>query len=290
MQIPAQKPQKESKEQKEQKKLGRENLQRIIEMMKGIEDHTIDPFLLNVDEIIRIIKEYFPGWDQPEDLNLDAEAIHHLASVIKLQSEWVRQRSTSLYTDPFLLEEKILQKDKDAIVEAFLKAWHPIVEHETLTMRTFENSLLYWKMLTPLNERWPEINVQQVESGTANRSELVDQSFLRDEAFSTELDTFWNDLKIKVKTKGKNGEILYLDFVGAETYEETVHRAYLTSFLVTYGYATLKIIPLEEEIYIIPLEEPGAKLDRQAISVPITLDFESWQKWKQQTQKEGEKE
>ena len=75
-------------------------------MMKGIEAHTVDPFLLNVDEIIRIVQEYFPEWDQPEELNLDAEAIHHLASVIKLQSEWVKQRSTSLYTDPFLLGGK----------------------------------------------------------------------------------------------------------------------------------------------------------------------------------------
>ena len=100
------------KERKNQKKIGKERLQRIIEMMKGIEDHTLDPFLLNVDEIIRIIQEHFPDWDQPEELNLDSEAIHHLASVVKLQSEWVKQRSSSLYTDPFLLEERLIQKNK----------------------------------------------------------------------------------------------------------------------------------------------------------------------------------
>ncbi len=281
-------PSQRSKSLKDQKKLGRDQLQRIIEMMKGIEDHTVDPFLLNVDEIIKVIQEYFPSWDQPEDLNLDAEAIHHLASVIKLQSEWVKQRSTSLYTDPFLLEEKILQKDKNEIVAAFVKAWHPIVEQETLTLRAFADALLYWNTLTSLKDRWPELNLQPVETGTASRNELIDQSFLRDEAFSAELDTFWSDLKNKVQTLGKDGKILYLDFVGANTYEETVHRAYLTSFLITYGYATLEIIPLEEEIYIIPLKEPGAKMDKQAVSVPITLNFESWQKWKQQ--KEGEKQ
>ena len=37
---------------KEQKKLGREKLERIIEMCMAIENHTVDPFLLDVDDII----------------------------------------------------------------------------------------------------------------------------------------------------------------------------------------------------------------------------------------------
>lgn len=266
--------------QKQQKKLGRDKLQRVIEMMKAIEAHTVDPFLLNVDEIIRIVKEYFPQWDQPEDLNLDAEAIHHLASVIKLQSEWVKQRSTSLYTDPFLLEEKIMQKNKKEMTEAFLKAWHPMVEQEQVTLRSLAEALRYWEALVPLKDRWPELLVPEVETGTASRDELIDQSILRDEAFSAELERYWQQLKDRVKEKGLDGKLFYMDFVGADTYEETVQRAYLTSFLITYGYATLEIIPLEEEIFIMPLEEPSAKLSKQAVSVPITLTFESWQKWK----------
>jgi phage regulator Rha-like protein len=155
---------KQQKETKEQKKLGREQLQRVIEMMKGIEDHTVDPFLLNVDEIIRIVKEYFPKWDQVEELNLHAEAIHHLASVIKLQSQWVKQRSTSLYTDPFLLEEKIMQKHKNQITQIFLKAWHPMVEEESLTRQSFADALRYWSTLRPIKERWPELSLQEVQT------------------------------------------------------------------------------------------------------------------------------
>ena len=64
---------------KEHKKLGKEKLQRIIEMCLAIENHTVDPFTLNVDEIIKIVKEYFPDWEQADELNLDAEALHHLS-------------------------------------------------------------------------------------------------------------------------------------------------------------------------------------------------------------------
>jgi hypothetical protein len=270
-----------TQKRKETKKLGKDRLERIIEMMKAIEGHTVDPFLLNVDEIIRIVQEYFPQWDQPEELNLDAEAIHHLASVIKLQSEWVKQRSTSLYTDPFLLEEKITQKNKHEMKQIFLQAWHPIVEQEQITLRSLADALRYWNALVPIRERWEQPAIPEFITETATREELVDQRILRDEAFSAELERYWNQLKEKTQTEGKDGKLFYMDWVGADTYEETVQRTYITS----YGYATLEVIPLEEEIFIMPLQEPTAKLNQQAVSVPVTLTFESWQKWKR-----GEKE
>jgi len=267
--------------QKEQKKLGREKLQRIIEMCTAIEAHTVDPFTLNVDDIIRMVKEYFPNWEQPEDFNLDAEAIHHLASVIKLQSEWVKHRSTSLYTDPFLLEEKITQAPKDEMISVFLKAWHPLVELEQISIHSLATAMRYWEQLVPLNERWKMLDVQEVAVGTATRDELVKQRVLSDKAFSEELEAYWQELKAKVQEKGQDGRMRYWDFVGAETYEDTVQRAFLASFLITYGYATLEVYPLEEEIFIKPFKTPVAKIaSQQSVSVPIAVTVKDWQKWK----------
>jgi hypothetical protein len=266
---------------KREQKLGREKLQRIIEMCMTIEAHTVDPFMLDVDDIIKVVKEYFPIWEQSEDLNLDSEAIQHLASAIKLQSEWVKHRSTSLYTDPFLLEEKIAQAPREEMVVLFLKAWHPVVELEQISIHSLAEAMRYWKTLLPLKERWKEFAVPEVEIGTATRDELIRARILGDKVFSEELENYWQELKEKVKAKGRDGKILYWDFVGAETYEETVQRAFLASFLITYGYATLEIHPLEEEIFIKPFEEPQAKIAaQQSISIPITITFENWQKWK----------
>jgi hypothetical protein len=266
---------------KKEQKLGREKLQRVIEMCAAIEAHTVDPFMLDVDDIIRVVKEYFPSWEQPEDLNLDSEAIHHLASVIKLQSEWVKHRSTSLYTDPFLLEEKITQSNKEEIIGLFLKAWHPVVELEQISIHSLAEAMRYWDTLLPLKERWKELAVPEVEVGTATRDELISQRILLDKAFSEELENYWQELKEKVKERGHEGKILYWDFVGAETYEGTVQRAFLASFLITYGYATLEIHPLEEEVFIKPFEKPIAQIaTQQSISIPIAVTYESWQKWK----------
>ena len=262
-------------------KIGREKLQRIIDVCKSVEERSLDPFLIDVEEIISVIKEYFPEWNLPEDLCLDAETIHHLASVIKLQSEWVKHRSTSLYTDPFLLEEKLVRIEKENILEVFLKAWHPIVELEQISLYSLAGAIRYWESLLPLKERWKEFPQTEFETSLATREELIKQRILRDKAFSEELENFWQELKKRVKEKGENGKIRYWNFVGAETYEETVHRAFMTSFLVTYGYATLEIYPLEEELFIKPYEKPITKIgERQLVSIPIAVTAEDWLRWK----------
>ena len=268
---------------RQRKRLGREKLQQIIEMCRSVEERGLDPFLVDVDDVIAVIREYFPEWEDLDDLCLDAETINRLASVIKLQSEWVKHRSTSLYTDPFLLEEKIKTLEKEAIVELFLQAWHPVVELEQISLHSLKNALNYWQNLAPLEERWRETVLEEVETGVASREELVEERILADETFAEELKRFWEELKAKTRKKEK---ISYWDFVGADSYEETVHRAYMTSFLVTYGYATFEIYPLEEEVFIKPNPKPVLKQrSQQLVSIPISISFEEWKKWKEGTHK-----
>jgi hypothetical protein len=266
---------------KEDKKLGRERLERIVEMCVAIESHQVEPFTLDVNEIIQVVKEYFPRWEHPDELKLDAEVLHHLATVIKMQSEWVKHRSTSLYTDPFLLEEKIRGISKEGMVDVFLGAWSPLVEFEQLSLPSLAQGLLYWDALTPIGGRWKGIDVSAVATGSISRDDLVKQRVLSDKEFSEELECYWQELKVKVQEKGTNGKIAYWDFIGADTYEETVQRAFLTSFLVTYGYATLEIDRLEETIFILPhMEQHTEALTVQSTSVPIVVSCPDWQKWR----------
>jgi hypothetical protein len=266
---------------KEDKKLGRERLERIIEMCVAIENHAVEPFTLNVDEIIQIIKDCFPHWEHPDELKLDAEALHHLATVIKMQSEWVKHRSTSLYTDPFLLEEKIRQTSKEGMVDVFLGAWSPLVEFQQLSLHSLAQGLLYWDALASIGDRWKDIDVSAVAMGSVSRDELVKQRVLSDKEFSEELECYWQELKVKTAEKSADDKIAYWDFIGADTYEETVQRAFLTSFLITYGYATLEIDRLEETVFIIPYTmQRTAALTVQSTSVPIAVSCQDWQKWK----------
>jgi hypothetical protein len=266
---------------REQERIGREKLARITETCRTIEHKSLDPFVLDIKESIAKIEEHFPRWKNTDDLILDAETLNCLASVVRLQSEWVKHRSTTLYTDPFLLEEKLLQLKKEDIVRTFTAAWHPAVELEQISLHSIREALKYWESLVPMDERWKEIPPLEVETGQATREELIKMKIVLDKAFTQELDTYWHSLKQAVKGKGENGKIKYWDFVGSETYEETTFKAWMASFLITYGYATLEIHTLEEEIFILPNEKPMLKTgSEQLVSVPIPISVDDWRKWK----------
>ncbi len=265
------------------KRLGLEQLQRIIDLCKSVEERGLDPFLVDVDGIIEIIRRYFPEWDKPEQLCLDAEALNRLASVIKLQGEWVKHRSTSLYTDPFLLEEKIRKLDIEHITEIFLKCWRPIVEFEQISPHSLAEAINYWKELLPLDERWKNIEAQLIETGVSTREELIEQRLLDEKTFTERVETLWSELKERV---GEKGRMRYWDFIGAETFKETVQRAYLTSFMVTHGYAKLEIYPLEDEVYIKPNEKPAPLTQKKhVVSVPFPISREDWIEWKKERER-----
>jgi hypothetical protein len=198
-----------------------------------------------------------------------------------MQSEWVKQRSNSLYTDPFLLEEKIRQTSKQVMVDVFLGAWSPIIEFEQLSLHSLAQGLLYWGALAPMGDRWKDIDVSEVAMGAVSRDELVKQRVLGDKEFSEELECYWQELKNKTAEKSVEGKIAYWDFIGSDTYDETVQRAFLTSFLITYGYATLEIDRLEETVFILPFDKPRKEaLTEQSTSVALAVSVEDWQKWK----------
>lgn len=265
----------------QRKKLGKERLQRVIDVCRSVEKG-LDPFIIDIDDIITVVREYFPDWDLPEELCLDAEAIHQLSSVIELQSDWVKRRSTSLYTDPFLLEEKIQLLSKEEIVKLFLKAWDPIVELEQMSFHSLTQSLNYWASLLPLSERWQIIAPLKVDAGATTREELIKQRIFVEKTFSETLEAFWEELKKKIDGEGR---IRYWDFIGADTYLKTIERAYMTSFLVTYGYATLEIFRLEEEIFIKPFKKQRSLLGKkQRNSIPISINIEDWRKWRESKQ------
>ncbi len=266
-----------------EEKISSERLRRIIELCKSVEERGVDPFAVDVDDIIATLHKYFPEWESKEELSLDAEAIQYLASVIQNQGDWVKDRSISLYTDPFLLEEKIHRLDKEDFVTLFKKVWNPIIELEQLSIPSLAEAMKYWNELLPISERWQKRGPMEVMAGVTTREELVRLRILAEKTFFEELEAFWIGLKSRV---GENEKINYWDFVGANTYEETLDRAYMTSFLVTYGYATLELHPLEEEIFIKPFKKPRSDLaDNKMVSVPISVSCEEWMQWKEDKQR-----
>jgi len=209
-----------------------------------------------------------------EDFTLDAEAINRISSIIRLQGGWIKHRSSSLYVDPLLIELKIRLLEQEELADIFLKSWHPIIRMEQLSQKRIKESVDYWNLLLPLDERLVKLPDASIAPGITTIEELIKSRLMSEESFDAILQRLYTELKAVARDEGK---VSYWDFIQDETYEDTVYRAYLTSFLITYGYTSMEVNPIEEEAFLIPFEEPkNIPTKKQTVSIPISIDYDAW--------------
>lgn len=259
---------------KGKKETNRERLLRIISLCLSVKRRSSDPFEVEVQKILGILSIYLPNWKILKDFTLDAEALNQIASIIQLQGNWIKSRSTSLYVDPLLIEMKIKMINAKTLVSIFSKSWHPIVEMEGLSRKRVEEAVDYWKQLLSIEERRLKLPAPSASLGSTTIQELIKLRLMSEKSFNETLQNFWKELKEKA---GVNKKVPYWSFILANTYESTIYRAYLTSFLVTYDYVDMEINPLEEEAFLIPNKElKTVVLESQRISIPIAIDRALW--------------
>jgi len=253
-----------------------EQLLKIINLCDTVEKSDTDPFEVDVTRTLEVIKRFLSKWKETEELSLDVETLRKISTVVKLQGDWLKFRSSSLYADPFLIELKLRILDSKALAECLVKSWRPIITLEQMTSRKIKEAMDYWNTLPTLMERRREKKVSVTEPGFLTMDDLINMDLMTREEFDRELQSLWEELKKITKEQGK---VSYWDFVYKDDYQATVERAYLTSFLVTYGYASMELKPLEDEIYLRGFIEQRTDFnDKKAVSVPIPIDYERWQR------------
>jgi len=239
----------------------------------------IDPYEVEVEKALEIVRKYLPEWEIPEDLILDAETLNQISKIIDLQSEWLRNRASSMYVDPLMIELKVRMLNPRTLSDIFIESWHPLLEMERLTPERLEESIEYWKQLPPIEERLKEFPAPpSAELELTSMDALLRSGLLSEKTFDEVLQMFWQELK----DRSKVGKERYWSFILADTYKETILRAYITSFLVSYGYATLEIEPMKEDVFLIPFEEERRLVEKKrSFSMPISIDYETWKKMKE---------
>ncbi len=100
---------------------------------------------------------------------------------------------------------------------------------------------------------------------------------IRNSRFTDIIEKFWNELGEKA---GLGEAIDYWEWIGAESYQETVYRAYLTVFMVGYGYANASWDRLMEEHKIIHNVELRPDPGMAKVSLPMMVDYEEWKLWR----------
>jgi len=252
-----------------------ELLQRIVELCDAVRKSGLDPFDVEVREFFDRLRELLPKLKTNEELYLDVQAVLGLADVIFQQGEWIKHKSSLLHLDPLLITLKLYALPARDLAEVLVRSWHPIIDLESLSLPAIREGLDYWRNLPALDERFKELGVTEVMTGEIARRELAKMGILSDEDLTALLDRTWRELKEAV---GEKEFVSYWKFIQGKSFEETVFRAWLVSFLVSYGYATLDINPLEEEINLKPLPKPQVLENVATFSVPIAISREEWLK------------
>ncbi len=246
---------------------------RIIDLCETVRRRGLDPFDIEVREFFDRLSELLPKLRKHEELYLDIQAVLGLADVIFQQGEWIKHKSSMFYLDPLLITLKLHALPARELAEVLSRSWHPIVEFESLSPHGIKEAMDYWTNLPNLGDRWRELEATEVLTGEIARKELSRLGILSEEEFAAMLDKTWRELK---DAAGRRGEISYWDFICAQSFKETVMRAWLVSFLVSYGYATLELKPLEEEILLKPLSKPERLEWVTTFSVPIAISRADW--------------
>jgi len=257
----------------------RDELEGVISLCKSVQAGSVEPFAVDIDYMLEVIRRYYPETVNLKDFCTDAAAIRGLSDVLLRQNEWIQHQSTTLYKDPFLLNQQIQRMDISAIADSFLKSWHPMVQMEQLSAKTLAGSLGYWTDLIPMAERWKNPQLQLIDAGTATMDEARELGILPVEGFADMMEAFWIELGERVN---EGGSIAYWDWIGAGSYDETVKRSYLTVFLVSYGYARIESDRFGDKVEIIHNETPRPDTKQAMISIPTLIDYEEWRRWRKE--------
>jgi hypothetical protein len=251
-----------------------DELFRLLNFCKTIESEGTDPFDLDVKKFLATLKRYTKKWKSLDDLLLDAEAIAELAKIIELQGKWIKDRSSSFYIDPALLELKLKLMEPQHLANAFFSAWHPVIALDRMTPQRLHEGLEYWNALVPFGERTEEFPLPSEVKSSFNLDDLINLNILSKAEFDDVLQAVLHELE-------ERGNVEYQDFIYEDSFESSVKKAYLTSYLVSEGKADLDINPLEDEVFISPRDD---NLDTQAPrtpsrSIPVSLSYEDWSQW-----------
>jgi len=189
-----------------------------------------------------------------------------LTQIIKLQDQWLKSRASSLYIDPLLIQLKVKLLPKESLSEAFIKSWHPVAQLDQLSPRGLEKAFVYWRDLIPISERFKDqFGTYGTRPGLVDYSELVSLGIFTKEQFENDLAQLHEEL-----LERSNGEwVDYRDFIGDETFESKVRRAYMLAFLLSEGRASLRTEPLTGKIWTMALAEK-AKGALKSVAISIT--------------------
>lgn len=249
---------------------GRRELEELIQTCISIENRRFNPFLLDISEALSIIRRHSNKLRTLEDHLLDMRAITSVARVVGLQSADLRFQSSALYVDPSMVKEKLDSLSREQLAEFLLLSWHPIVELEQLTLASTKEAKEFWEKMLSFFERRKRLHLGPfVIPETTDLGELARMRVVEEKAYTRKMQDLWRELKERAV---EDKTVDYWDFIGGSDFAQTIIRAQLVSFLVSYGYANL--VRKGNSMFLIPKAKLDPRPEGSPLSFPIPITKE----------------
>ncbi len=250
---------------------GRRELDELIQTCISIENRRFNPFLLDITEALRIIRSHSKKLRTLDDHLLDMRAITSVARVVGLQSAHLRFQSSGLFVDPSMIGQKLDSLSREQLAEFLLLSWHPIVELEQLTLASTKEAKEFWEQMLSFFERRKRLHLGPfVNPDATDPAELARMRVVEEKAYTRKMQDLWNELK---ESAGEDKTVDYWTFIRTPDFAQTIARAQLVSFLVTYGYASLH--RKGNSMFLVPKVKPDPQLEGSPLSFPIPITKEA---------------
>ena len=247
---------------------GKKELEELIETCVAIENRRFNPFLLDISEALSIIRRHSSRLRTLEDHLLDMRAITSVARVVGLQSANLRFQSSSLFVDPGMVKQKLDTLSREQLAELLLLSWHPIVELEQLTLESTKEAKEYWDQMLSFFDRRKRLQLGPFATPSAtDLAELARQRVVEEKAYTRRMQDLWKELR-EIAAVAK---VDYWKFIQRPDFAQTIIRAQLVSFLVSYGYANLE--KTSKGLFLAPNAKPD-QFEGSPLSFPIPITKE----------------
>jgi hypothetical protein len=198
-------------------------------------------------------------------------AITSVARVVGLQSANLRFQSSALYVDPSIVKQKLDSLSREQLAEFLLLSWHPIVELEQLTLASTKEAKEFWEKMLSFFERRKRLHLGPfVGPSSTDLGELARMRVVEEKAYTRKMQDLWKELKNSAE---KDEKVDYWDFISGSDFAQTIARAQLVSFLVSYRYANL--LRKGNSIFLVPKAKPDPHPEGSPLSFPIPITKEA---------------
>ncbi|MEM1557005.1 MAG: hypothetical protein QXR44_00690 [Thermoproteota archaeon] len=230
-----------------------ELIERIISLCDEVIEKNIDPFVVDIKENLKKLREGLSEIDE-RILVMNMAALLKLIYVILLQQEDVKKRASRLYLDPFLMEIRLMGLNREKLAEAFLKAFRPVAENEQATMNIMRIAYGYWASMREY--RLPEI----VETPMPDALNMFNELLKMEEAdFEREMEKILNEM-------GPD-PVDYYNLIGRDGEDRKVFRALALSFLMTRGLVGVLQDPLSNRVLV--FKTTPKDVEKHSVALPV---------------------